>query len=126
MLKSFRVYFKNGEILTFKFLRFEYDEEQFIIYDSKDSAASDAFLSFKPVAAIIPVEQQENEYWYTVYLKSGNSFEVSADRFIMGDKINVSFFWENTPQPDVEVDNIYVARSEVVAIIPSEGLERPL
>jgi hypothetical protein len=123
MLKSFRVYLNNGRILTLEFRRFEYDEEQFYIYKSSDSVTSHTFLSFKLVAAIIPEEPQENEYGYTVYLRNGNSFEVPADYYILQNKLSVRFFLQNPPQPEKEIDSIYVASSEVAAIMPWATLE---
>lgn len=123
MLKSFRVYLKNGRILTLKFYRFKYDEEQFTIYKSSDSVSSYTFLSFKLVAAIIPEEQQQNEYGYTVYLRNGNSFEVPADFYLIENKLSVRFFLENPPQSEKEIDSIYVASSEVAAIMPWDTLE---
>lgn len=120
MLKSYDVYLKNGEILKLELLRFEYDEERFTFYDSKDSVTSDAFLSLEDVAALIPEDQSEYKFWYVVHLKTGHSIEVSADCFEIADPPSVRFLQGKPPQPNKEIEGIYVAQSEVIAIMPRE------
>lgn len=125
MLKSFRVYLKNGSILTLAFHRFEYDdEEMFTIYDSTDTAVDHTYLFLKHIAAIIPEEQTEGGKSFNIYLINGQMFEVHA-HYCSPTEPSLSFFRDNeTEKSSEQIKDIYVAFSEVAAILPRGGLDR--
>lgn len=125
MIRPFRIYTKKGSSLTLEFRRFELDGSSFTLYDSTDYPVKEAaFLSFENVAAIIPEKQAESDSRFKVYLKSGESFEVVADMLKADEPPSVKFYWQRYPRNNEEVKNIYVALSEVVAIMPVGGLKR--
>lgn len=125
MVKPFRVYIKKGGSLTLEFRRFEVEGNTFTIYDSSDYPAKEsAFISFDNVAAVIPEKQPESESRFKVYLKGGDSFEVSAEFFQSDQPQGLRFYRQRYPRNDEEIKNIYVALSEVIAIMPVGGLDR--
>jgi|ERR1041385_1808283 hypothetical protein len=125
MIRPFRVYLKKGESLTLEFRRFEIEGNSFTLYDSLDNPVKEeAFLSLDNVAAVIPEKQMESDSRFKVYLKSGEMFEIVAELFKADQPPSVKFYRQRYPREDEEIKNIYVALSEVVAIMPVWGLKR--
>ena len=122
MLKKFRVYLKDGGSLELEFGKFTFDNNSFTIYDAYNSPASDAFLNFDSVAAIIPERASDDSTGFTVYLKDNVSFKVAAEAFRRDQPPSLNFYY----RPDRLIPNIYVCLTEVIAILPSEGLTRQL
>jgi len=124
MLKKFTAYLKKGEPLTLEFRRFTFDSNGFTVYDSYNEAVPNrAFLSSDHIAAIIPEEQRESDSRFKVTLRNGQSFEVVAEIFNIDQPPSVRFCWQQYSHRQEEIQNIYVALSEVVAIMPVKGLQ---
>jgi hypothetical protein len=118
-MQEFNVYPKEGEKFSVEFQRFEMKENGFVLYDDRNEPSKEGYLSFENVAAIIPDNQPEEQMvCFLVYLKGQpKPAEVFACHFET--EPGISFKW----QPDAEdIAGIYIARSEVVAIMPSDGL----
>lgn len=130
MLKNFRVYPKNGEMLLLEWRNFEFNENSFTLYDSGNFPSKEGFLSFDNVAAILPEEQSRprpEAITFRVYLKNRKEpLEIAAHALDAEQPPSVKFYWQlqsgGGEIENTEIPEIYVALSEVVAIIPSDGL----
>jgi hypothetical protein len=122
MLKKFRVYLKDGSNIELELSRFTFDANSFTIYDANNYPASDTFLNFDGIAAIVPDQASDDATGFTIYLKDNVSFKVAADAFRMDQPPSLKFYF----RPEKLIPNIYVCLTEVIAIIPSEGLTREL
>lgn len=132
-LPTFKIYPKEGEMFTLEFRRFELNGQQFTLYNEADKITNDGFLSYGNVAAIIPEhihKRNHSHLWpdavdFRVYLKSSETFEINADLCDTTHPSSIKFFtkfyFDNKVQ-DIEVPNVYIALSDVVAIMPSGGL----
>lgn len=118
MAQTFIIYLKEGGTLTLEFSRFEVDGNSFIVYDRFNEAANEYFISFDNVAAIVPLKQSQRDLRFKVLLKSGSSFEILADLFKTTDG-RLQFYRHNHPREDLLLENLYVALSEIVAIMPA-------
>jgi len=124
MLKKFTVYLKKGEPLTLEFRRFTFDADGFTVYDSYNEAVpNQAFLSIDHIAAIIPEQQKQSDSRFKVILRNGQSFEVAAEILKTDQPPSIRFYWQQYPPQQEEIQNIYVVLSEVVAIMPVNGLQ---
>lgn len=132
-LPTFKIYPKEGKMFTLEFCRFELNGEQFTLYNEADKPTSDGFLSHLNVAAIVPehIHKRNHSHLFPdavdfrVYLKSSETFEINADSCDITHPSSVKFFsklYFDDRIQDIEVPNVYVALSEVVAIMPSGGL----
>jgi hypothetical protein len=136
-MPTFKVYPKKGEIFTVQFDRFELKEKRFVLYNDVGREVSDneGFLSFDNVAAILPDKQTaKGRIRFLIYLKGQRGephselpafLEVYADAFEIGP--NISFKWQQKDMlgklfKEGSIEGIYIALSEVVAIMPSDGL----
>ena len=115
-------------MFTLEFRRFELKGDKFILYDSSDKESKEGFLSFTNVAAIIPEQQRtEDALCFYVYLKGKPHIEVFASTFEAEQEPSVTFRHQQKDMMrnimnEWPIENIYIALSEVVAIIPSDGL----
>jgi len=142
-LNKFTVYPKDSQPFTIECDHFEIKEERFVLYDEAGrNNPYQAHLSFEDVAAIVPELPDTEEssastldpdgmitsaprlIRFRVYLKGKQKreVEVSAHRFHTADSRVVFSRWSimRLPQP---IDEIYIAASEVVAIVPADGLK---
>lgn len=130
MISKHNVYPKKGDMFALECYRFEYDESGFRLYDDGNSLSKEGFLSFEHVAAILPETQSQvkNAIQFQVYLKGRKEpLEVMANAFDLERQPSVRFyakdiFYGSKPN-DVEIQGLYIAISEVVAIVPSDGLK---
>lgn len=127
---KFNIYPKKGEMFTLECYKFEYDENSFRLYDDGNSQSKEGFLSFEHVAAILPEKQSQprNPIHFQVYLKGRKEpLEVIADAFDLEHPPSVRFYAKdvfiNSTPTDLEIQHLYISTSEVVAIIPSDGLK---
>jgi len=130
-LENFTIYPKEGKEFTLRCERFEVVENSFIFHHSGDQPSDEVFVSFHDVAAIVPERQPfaniEDLKPFEMYLRNRDApILVYANAFDMKGTPTVKFFYRDfSNDPLVEIKGIYyVASSEVVAIFPSEGLER--
>jgi hypothetical protein len=125
----FNVYTKEGEVFLFSFYRFEIKEGAFVLYNDSDQPSKDGFLSLEHVAAVIPQRQHEPKdqaVSFRVYFrKHAQPAPVTADHFERDGDV-FKFYWRTSygQGPALEIENTYVAASEVVAITDPDGLRK--
>jgi hypothetical protein len=119
-MRKFKVYPKDGEnSFLVEMERFEMKGNSFVLYDERDESSKEGYLSYENVAAIIPDHQlKEKMVCFHVYLK-GQSKPAEVYALYLETEPDISFKWGLDSQAII---GIYVARSEVVAIMPSDGL----
>ncbi len=129
-MPRYNIYPKKGEMFSIEIYRFELDggQESFSLYDDADMVSNDGFLSFEDVAAIIPTDQRQARglLCFRVHLKNRPPFDVFADAF---EAVEPSVIFKYQTKDitrnvisEARIPQIYVALSEVVAIVPSDGL----
>jgi hypothetical protein len=129
---SFTIYPKEGEPFCLEFAKFEFDGTNFAFYGSRTSGArpsEHAFMSVAHVAAIVSSRIVSGRYGderrYRVYLKGRpQTIEVVAHEFDLTGEA-VIFYWLSVGSNNLErevVGNFYLAKSEVLAIFPVDGL----
>lgn len=125
MKTRYKVYLKDAlpdaEPITLEYKRFEFDENRFTLFDQDNNEVKDmAYLSLSSVAAIIPEKQDGDALsCFKVYLKGRKDpVEVNADNFDVSQKPSVLFYWSGWQPPHL-IKGVYVALSEVVAILPA-------
>jgi hypothetical protein len=126
----FTIYPKKGEPFNLEFEKFDFDGKTFTLYESRVGSDPAPFvrgshLTVKHVAAIIPATAKNRipgEQRFRVYLKNRTDLiEVHACYFEPEGQTNVVFYWEKVVHGNLkktEIENIYIAWSEVVAIVP--------
>jgi hypothetical protein len=136
-MKTFRVYPKDpkeSEPFSLSFQRFELKGDRFILYNSRDEESAEGFLSIANIAAIIPEKQmaQNRSYpntpiTFSVYLKDRAApIDVLAHAFTT-DEQSVTFLEQRKSmvgivQDEWPINEVYVATSELIAVLPSDGL----
>jgi hypothetical protein len=127
-LENFIVYPKQGQEFLLRAHKFELGDKAFILYHSGEYPSDEVFLSFDDVAAIVPESPpfaSEFEPFLVYLRKRDKPVSVYANAFDLKDPSRVKFYFRQFTEDEfVEVPNVYVASSEVVALFPSEGLER--
>jgi hypothetical protein len=118
MLKTFDIYLKEGGSLKLQFWKFTFDESSFTLYDSYNDQAQTAFLSFEKVAAILPSETKEITSGFIVYLRNNINIKVDGMSFKLDQPPSLKFFTYR----ERLISDVYVALTEVVAVMPIEGL----
>ena len=127
-MKTFEIYPKRGKRFSLQFERFEHSLDGFILYDSGHEPSREALLLFDAVAAIVPREQPpaDEVEAYRVYLRNGEDdqyVKIHANVFDLTHPPSVKFYTRVVDNSERhEVKNVYVAISEVIAIIPDGGL----
>lgn len=134
-MRTFMIYPKKGEPFCLEFARFAIDGRKFSLYESRNTGAEpsqSAFLSFDHVAAIIPTELARGRFGderrFRVYLKGRpQTIEVIAHEFEPLDpstQPKVVFYWQHVGNEmrREELEDVYIASAEVVAILPAAGL----
>jgi len=129
-MRKFTVYPKEGKEFTIEAFKFEPTADGFVFLDYADRPATDSFLSLHNIAAIIPdgiSEERERDRMicFLVHLKDRPPFKVYAHSF--HSEPTVSFMYHHqdgygAPISKIPVDGIYILLSEVVAILPSDGI----
>ncbi len=130
-MARFNIYPKDGEKFILTFHRFELAAhgESFTLFNDDDQQTGDAFLSLDNMAAIVPEEQPQNTKCFSVHLRNKEPFPVYAEEFKENEP-TVDFYAEREPPFDLRdmvsvsvpstrspIKNVYVALSEVIAII---------
>ena len=132
-MRTFDVYPKEGDAFTIECNRFDFDGQQFTLYDSADRPSKDGFVSPDNVAAIIAQKLPKPDYEYTdtkifrVHLKKRQPIEIAAHSFDTSQASGVKFYWhpvdpETGNVLDREISGIYITLSEVVVIVPADGV----
>jgi hypothetical protein len=129
------IYPKKGEPFCLGFARFGIDGRKFSLYDNRNAGAEPskrAFLSVDHVAAIIPTELTRGRFGderrFRVHLKGRpQTIEVIAHEFEPIDpstQQEVVFYWQHvgSEMRREQLEDIYIAAAEVLAILPSAGL----
>jgi hypothetical protein len=127
-MRTFDIYPKRGKKFSMDFEKFEYSLDRFILYDSGHQPSREGFLLFDAVAAIIPQNQacEDDVEAFRVFLRNREDqdyVKVHANVFDLAHPPGVMFYTRIEDESQLsQVRNIYVAVSEVVAIIPDKGL----
>lgn len=124
----FRIYPKKGEPFLLDFAKFDFDEGCFTLYESPNRPLNHSFLSADHVAAVVPREMESgrfrDEIRFRIYLKNRiDPIEIIAHEFDPKRERSINFYWLPLRHNEVQrkkLENIYIAWSEVVAILPSE------
>jgi hypothetical protein len=136
-MKSFTIYPKKGEKFSLTCQRFETREKCFILYDWANKASDEGFLCFTEVAAIIPDKQTETKepfmrtpICFLVYLKDKEEpAKVFAHSFRIEQDSGITFLRQvldinEMVSHESPIEGIYISVSELVAIVPKDGLVR--
>ena len=129
-MQDFIIYPKKGKPFTITIDAYKYEDGRFLLYDQLHQVSKDGYLAFDHIAAIVPANPHRrpansfmrNALDFRVYLRSGEQFEVNADSCDATGLDTIKFFVTNRKGEDVEIDGIYVAPLEVMAIMPVDGL----
>jgi hypothetical protein len=123
---AFTVYPKEGEPFELDLRgRLAFNEDGLKVISSHGAESSYIYLSMKNIAAILPGAQgtADAPILFHVYLKGKETpLVVSAHAFNTKESPSIRFYW-NRRGRDEEVKDIYVALSEVVAILPADPSE---
>ena len=124
----FLVYPKEGKEFSVLCERFELNGNKFVFYNSGEQPSNEAFVSFDDVAAIVLEKPYFAEHFqpFLVYLRNRDQpLSIYANSFDIETKPSITFFYRQFDNDEShEIKDTYVATSEVVAIFPSEGLQR--
>jgi hypothetical protein len=127
-MRKFTVYPKEGKEFPIEAFKFEPTADGFILYDYGERPTTDGFLSINNIAAIIPEgvsEERERMICFLVHLKDRPAFKVYAHSFDTEPAVSFKYHHQESYGAAVskrEVEGIYIALSEVVAIVPSDGI----
>jgi hypothetical protein len=136
-MREFTIYPKKGESFDVTCERFETKSDCFILYNSFDRESAEAFLSFNDVAAIVPrdhsaksasINYPDGPICFLVYLRDKPTpVKIFAHAFKLEDQVRVGFFGQRKDITGNLIDewpiaDVYIAKSEVVAIVPEDGL----
>jgi hypothetical protein len=136
-MKNFDIYPKEGgEKFTLLFESFEAQANGFFLRDDTRLVYPLVYLSMDNVAAILPAEPRRynakkelEPYTFHVYLKRRiDPLVIPAYSFDASAPPSVIFNWERKTSADpftpeeFPLQDIYIALSEVVAIMPKGGL----
>jgi hypothetical protein len=129
-MQDFTVYPKKGKPFTIRMDMYKRDGNQFVIYDETHQVSKDGFLAFDHIAAIVPTNPYRrpstpvtrDAFDFRVYLRSGEQFDINADSCDTTDSSTVKFFVITRRGESKEIEGIYIAPLEVIAIMPPDGL----
>lgn len=125
-MRKFTVYPKEGKEFSLQAFKFEPTTDGFVLYDYGEKPTADGFLSLHNVAAIIPDGLPEKDMrCFLVHLKDRPPFKVFAHSFEIQPTVSFKYHHKESygaPVSKREVEGIYIALSEVVAIVPSDGI----
>lgn len=137
-MNTFHIYPKKGKSFTLAFDHFELRGDEFALFNDLDKESRAGFLSSANIAAIIPdrlpqghlgLAYNAQPIQFLIYLKERPPAEpLHVEAFVcdVSQPPSVQFFWKLfhvNKFEDQLIPNIYVAISEVVAIMPSGGLD---
>jgi len=129
-MRKYTVYPKEGKEFKIEAHKYEATPDGFVLYDYAERPTTDGFLSLHNVAAIIPEgvsEERERERMicFLIHLKDRPAFKVFAHSFDSEPAVSFKYHHKESygaPVSKREVEGIYIALSEVVAIVPSDGI----
>lgn len=100
--------------------------DRFVLSDYADRPAKDGFLSLNNVAAIIPDGLPEKDMLcFLIHLKNRPPFPVFAHSFDTGPTVTFKYHQKDAfgkPYSKWRIEGLYILPSEVVAILPSDGV----
>jgi hypothetical protein len=126
MMETFNVYpKKDADKIQVELRSFEFKDGAFTLYSliySMNTLDVKQYVSIDNVAAVIPepTPSYEDSHSFLVYLQGRkNPVQVYAAFFKCDTPPSVMFYWSERDRDDGKlIKNIYVALSEVVAILP--------
>lgn len=128
MIKKFKIYLKDGQIIELEMQRFKLQGQQITFYDKYDEVLENSFILFDEVAAIIPAkteqsERSERSERFNIYLRRQKEpVEITAYDFEINESSEISFRRVNFSNHKSVLENLFIALSEVIAILPAGAL----
>src|ERR1051326_8050089 len=130
-MQTFTIFPKEGEPFEAQIYKIEVSKTTgyFSLYDDAGKESYDGYLSSDDIAAIIPKPQHEyqGDICFLVYLRNrseplkvyASTFRVSDPGLVFGrHKQDIM----RRPYDEYTLEGIYIATSEVIAVIPADGL----
>ena len=131
-MKAFNVYPKGGRqefSISISIEKFEVKDNKIILFNDHLVESNEGFLAFDKVAAIVPEQQPKREdlICFLVYLvKRTSPIRIFANAFETEPVIRFKYQERDMIGRHIlsecPIENIYIASSELVAIIPEDGL----
>lgn len=124
-----RIYPKHGPSFTVEIFGVEYTDDGLVLIDANNKPSQYGFLSLTNIAAIVPDEAIDGptQPHLEVFLQGrdpedeNHPISIAAHVFDLDDPPSVRFYRlidADPPKPREIIPNLYVAISEVVAIVP--------
>jgi hypothetical protein len=109
--------------------KFSFQNDTFTLYDSSDEASENGFLSVENVAAIYETNQRRPPWddirCFEINLINRKEPLKFFAHYFKCQAPTIEFYWINTRGPDdIRIENIYVALSEIVSLMPAGGLTK--
>jgi hypothetical protein len=132
----FRVYPKReGKPFEIEIHRFEYQADGLVLYDTTNRASNEGYLNLDNIAAVVPepsLNAPTNRSYVTfnIHLKGyeDEPIAIAANELNYDDEFRLLFSWllwddEKDHLKPFPLKNLYIAKSEVIAVIPDDGLQ---
>ncbi len=140
LMNTFLVYPKKckGEPLKIEMYRFEFSKTEFVLYNELDQPTKEGFIAFDKVTAIVredltkwkdprEVPSHQARLFFEVYVKDREEpITISAEAVDFTDTTSLTFYvrdWHTNER--IPLIGIYIARDDVIAVVPSDGLRSP-
>jgi len=120
--ERFYCYAKNSEkTFTINIYKFEVGEQEITLFNSGNAASDFGFLAKPKIAAIVTTQPNRNKaaIEFLVHLTGDRVITVYADAFRLEPEL--TFYWFGPKEK--AISGVYIDSSDVVAIIPAQGLQ---
>jgi hypothetical protein len=130
-MQTFNIYPKDGEMFQAQIYKLELNKKRdgFILYADDAKPSKECYLPFEKIAAVVPesLREEPGDICFLVYLKDQTTpLKIYASAF---DALEPTLVFKRhqkdirgNPHDEYELDEIYIALSEVVAVLPADGL----
>jgi len=130
-MQTFNIYPKDGAMFQTQIYKLELNKkgDGFILYADDAKPSKESYLSFEKIAAIVPatLREEPRDICFLVYLKDqseplkiyANAFEALEPTLVF--KRHQKDIRGN-PHDEYVLEEIYIALSEVIAVLPADGL----
>jgi hypothetical protein len=130
-MQTFHIYPKNGKMFEAQMYDFKLNEtgDDLILCDDSNKPSKEYYLPFENVAAIVPdnPRQETGDICFLVYMKEQSEpIKVYASTF---EALPSTLVFKRhqkdvrgNPFNEYDLDGIYIAPSEVIAVLPADGL----
>ena len=130
-MQTFDIYPKDGQKFQAQIYKLTLNKkgDDFILYADDAKPSKEAYLPFEKIAAIVPasLKEEPGDICFMVYLKDqseplkiyANAFE-ALERTLVFKRHQKDI--RGNPHDEYELEEIYIALSEVIAVLPADGL----